>query len=182
MLAHTCACASNTIYTTGHTAVNDNTVALRQSRQWSPTVVFQAGLGDGKDTWAPIANSVARGSQVFAYDRPGYGDSKEVAGPRDPCTIATELRTALHQAGASTLYFGGTFLRRIYQYAFAKMYPDDVLGMVLIDPTHPRHWEQIQAQSQTLTATMKTLRLVRVFLQPRSASSMSKPTALSAST
>ena len=155
------ACASNTIYTTGHTAINDNTVAYAKVGNGSPTVVFQAGLGDGKDTWAPIANNMARGSQVFAYDRPGYGDSKEVAGPRDPCTIATELRTALHQAGVRPPFIlVGHSLGGIYQYAFAKMYPDDVLGMVLIDPTHPRHWEQIQAQSQTLTATMKTLRLV----------------------
>lgn len=155
------ACASNNIYTTGHTALNDTTLAYAKVGNGSPTIVFQSGLGDGKDTWSSIANPLARGSQVFAYDRPGYGDSKELAGSRDPCTIATELRTALHQAGVRPPFIlVGHSLGGIYQYAFARMYPDDVLGMVLIDPTHPRHWEQIQAQSPTLTATMKTLRLV----------------------
>ncbi|WMW80841.1 alpha/beta hydrolase [Undibacterium cyanobacteriorum] len=155
------ACASNNIYTTGHTAINESALAYSKMGNGGPTIVFQAGLGDTKDTWSPIASSLARGSQVFAYDRPGYGDSKESSSPRDPCTIATELRSALHQAGVRPPFLlVGHSLGGIYQYAFAQMYSDDVLGMVLIDPTHPRHWEQIQAQSPTITATMKTLRLV----------------------
>lgn len=155
------ACASNNVYTTGHTAINESALAYSKMGNGGPTIVFQAGLGDSKDSWSPIAKSLARGSQIFAYDRPGYGDSKESQAPRDPCTIATELRGALHQAGVKPPFLlVGHSLGALYQYAFARMYSDDVIGMVLIDPTHPRHWETIQAQSPTLTATMKTLRLV----------------------
>lgn len=154
-------CASHTVYTTGHTGINNVPLAYSKMGNGGPTLVFQSGLGDGKDSWSPIASSLARGSQVFAYDRPGYGDSKESSAARDPCTIATELRTALHQAGVRPPFLlVGHSIGGIYQYTFARMYAEDVIGMVLIDPTHPRHWETIQAQSQTLTATMKTLRLV----------------------
>ncbi len=154
-------CASHNIYTTGHTGINNVPLAYSKMGNGGPTLVFQSGLGDGKDSWSPIASSLARDSQVFAYDRPGYGDSKESTAPRDPCTIATELRTALHQAGVRPPFLlVGHSIGGIYQYAFARMYAEDVIGMVLIDPTHPRHWETIQAQSSTLTATMKTMRLV----------------------
>lgn len=155
------ACASHVVYTTGHTGINNAPLAYSKMGNGGPTIVFQSGLGDGKDSWSPIASSLARGSQVFAYDRPGYGDSKESAAPRDPCSIATELRAALHQAGVRPPFLlVGHSIGGIYQYAFARMYAEDVLGMVLIDPTHPRHWETIQVQSPTLTATMKTVRLV----------------------
>ena len=129
------ACASHVVYTTGHTGINNAPLAYSKMGNGGPTIVFQSGLGDGKDSWSPIASSLARGSQVFAYDRPGYGDSKESAAPRDPCSIATELRAALHQAGVRPPFLlVGHSIGGIYQYAFARMYARRCVGHGLNRP------------------------------------------------
>ena len=73
-----CACAN---------LPNKNDVAIGKERfayalrgTGEPVVVFEAGLGDGMDTWAPIYNDVAAYTAVFAYDRRGYGESGKPVG------------------------------------------------------------------------------------------------------
>lgn len=124
-----------------------------------PVVVLQAGLGDGKESWSTVFGRIAESNTVFAYDRPGYGESPVTDGSRDPCTIAAELRSALREAGLAPPYvlvghsFGG-----LYQYVFAKLYPQDVAGLVLLDPTHPDHWRRMQSDAPATAALMKAMR------------------------
>ncbi len=102
-----------------------------------PTVVFEAGLGDDWTSWDDVASQVARHARVFAYSRPGYGASSPATTSRDPRTIVEELRAVLAHEGYAPPYvlvghsFGGT-----YQELFAKAHPEEVLGVVLVDPRH----------------------------------------------
>jgi pimeloyl-ACP methyl ester carboxylesterase len=154
-------CGGVPVHTTGVTAINRVQLAYAKLGAGATTVVLQSGLGDGKESWSPIASQLASHYTVFAYDRPGYGDSKETEEARDPCAIARELHLSLQQAGVHPPFLlVGHSLGGLYQYVFAKMYPEEVSGVVLLDPTHPKHWETIQAQSAALTATLKTVRLV----------------------
>lgn len=106
----------------------------------APVVVFQAGLGDDRRTWNDILPTLAAHYTLFALDRPGAGDSPAVDSPRDPCTIAAEQRAALRSAGLASPYIlVGHSLGGLYQYAYASLYPQEVAGFVLIDPTHPRN-------------------------------------------
>src|SRR5579872_3382374 len=75
------ACAS--VATTGTSDVAGKAVSYAISGKNEPTVVFQSGLGDGKDAWAGVFSAVASTHRVFAYDRPGYGSSPAADGPRD---------------------------------------------------------------------------------------------------
>ncbi|MBK7417536.1 MAG: alpha/beta hydrolase [Dechloromonas sp.] len=62
---------------------------------------------------------------MFAYDRPGYGSNPASNTPRDPCTIATELRDQLRSAGLPPPYvLVGHSLGGLYQYVFARLYPE----------------------------------------------------------
>jgi pimeloyl-ACP methyl ester carboxylesterase len=101
------------------------------------TVVFEAGLGDDWTSWEGVARDVAAKARVFAYSRPGYGESEPTAEPRDPAHIVEALRSLLAARGYAPPYllvghsFGG-----VYMELFAKAYPEEVVGVVLVDPRH----------------------------------------------
>lgn len=127
----------------------------------SPVVVLQAGFGDSKETWSRIIPDLARDHTVFAYDRPGTGASPPTDAPRDPCSIAAELRARLGAAGLKPPYvLVGHSLGGLYQYAYAKLYPADVAGFVLVDPTHPRNWEAVQSGQPEAAMLIKALKAV----------------------
>jgi pimeloyl-ACP methyl ester carboxylesterase len=99
-----------------------------------PTVVFENGSGDFSFIWALVQPSVARFTGTVTYDRAGFAWSEPGPHPRSGRQIAFELHEALHHAGIKGPYilvgqsFGG-FLVRI----FARIYPKEVAGMVLVD-------------------------------------------------
>lgn len=150
-------CAS--LPTTGIERTAGGALAYSRSGAGRPAVVLQSGLGDGKRPWASVAAPLADSLTVFAYDRPGYGDSSPTAAARDPCTIATELHDLLGAAGVPPPYLlVGHSLGGLYQYVFARLYPDEVAGVVLLDPTHPTHWQRMQEEAPASATLVGGLR------------------------
>ncbi|MEP6972323.1 MAG: alpha/beta hydrolase [Betaproteobacteria bacterium] len=103
----------------------------------SPTVVFESGIGQGKRNWAPVFNVVSQTTCAVAYDRAGYGQSEASQASRDGLQIVLELRDMLRTEGLAPPYvlvghsLGGTIVK-----LFAKTYPDEVCGVVLVDARH----------------------------------------------
>lgn len=127
--------------------------------QGTPAVVLQSGLGDGRAPWATVYQALLPRHRVLALDRPGYGASPAASGPRDPCQIATETRQVLQQAGVSPPYLlVGHSLGGLYQYVFARLYPQDVAGLVLLDPTHPTHWATVQSAAPASASLLRAMR------------------------
>jgi pimeloyl-ACP methyl ester carboxylesterase len=112
------------------------TLRLLQAGQGGPTVIFEAGAGGPLETWARVQPGVSRFARTIAYDRAGNGLSDKGVAPRDGRRIATELHAALQQARAVPPYvlvghsLGGPYIR-----VFAGLYPEEVAGLVLVDPT-----------------------------------------------
>lgn len=112
-----------------------------------PTVVLASGYAMPRETWQAVADDLSLDFTVFTIDRPGYGAQPETDRSRDPCTIATETREALRAAGLKAPYLlVGHSIGGLYQYAFARLYPQEVSGFVLLDPTHPRHLAMLQKE------------------------------------
>lgn len=133
--------------------------------QSSPTVVFESGLGDGARVWRRTIDALPDGASVFTYDRPGYGNTAAAATPRDPCTIATELHARLATAGrAPPFVLVGHSLGGQYAYAFARLYPEEVAGLVLVDATPLGHRQAVQDH---LPAAAAMLRIMRATLFSR---------------
>lgn len=125
-----------------------------------PLLVFQSGLGDDRSTWAPLLDRLPHDQRRLTYDRPGYGASAGTTAPRDPESIARELHGLLHELKLPPPYvLVGHSLGGLYQYAFLKSYPDEVAGLVLIDPTHPEHWRRMQRDAPVQAGMLKALRL-----------------------
>ena len=109
------------------------------------TVVFESGLGDGASVWRETIRRLGDSVRVFSYDRPGYNHTPDSEAPRDPCTIARELHVRLQSAGRQPPYvIVGHSLGGQYAYAFARLFPEETAGLLLLDATPPGHWAALQ--------------------------------------
>jgi pimeloyl-ACP methyl ester carboxylesterase len=104
--------------------------------QGSPAVIFEGGFGTGIASWSTVQKDIAALTQTVSYDRAGLGQSDPGPKPRSAKQIATELHTALQKAGVKPPYvMVGHSIGGIYIRVFADLYPNEVVGMVLIDPS-----------------------------------------------
>jgi pimeloyl-ACP methyl ester carboxylesterase len=97
----------------------------------SPTVVIMgAGLSF---TWGLVQPEVAKFAQVCSYDHSGVGWSD--SGPKDSCALrVNEAHKALKNAGIKGPYvIVGHSLGGMVARLYAERYPDEVVGMVLVD-------------------------------------------------
>ncbi|MBE7417163.1 MAG: alpha/beta fold hydrolase [Ideonella sp.] len=126
----------------------------------APTIVLQSGLGDGTAPWAAVFETLTREHQVVALERPGYGGNPAGAAPRDPCTIADEQRALLQRLGIAPPYLlVGHSLGGRYQWVYAALYPHEVAGLVLLEPTHPEHWQRLRRDAPAMAAAVSALSL-----------------------
>lgn len=130
-----------------------------QLRGSGPVVVFQSGLGDGASVWGAVTGSLPPGMSSLAYDRPGYGDSARSLQPRDPCSVAKEQHALLLALGLKPPYLlVGHSLGGLYEYAYARLYPQEVSGLLLLDPTHPTHWQRLQQEAPGAATLVRGVR------------------------
>jgi pimeloyl-ACP methyl ester carboxylesterase len=99
-----------------------------------PVVIFENGSADFSFVWDLVQPEISKETMTVSYDRAGYAWSEEGPVPRTGRQIAYELHTALHNAGIEGPYilvgqsFGGFLVR-----SYARLYNDEVAGMVLVD-------------------------------------------------
>jgi pimeloyl-ACP methyl ester carboxylesterase len=102
---------------------------------YSPTVVMEAA--EFSLSWASVQPEVAKFVRVCTYDRAGLGWSEASPNPRTVANIVEELHTLLERAGVEPPYVlvghskGGMCVRM-----YAHEYPNEVVGMVLVDSSH----------------------------------------------
>jgi pimeloyl-ACP methyl ester carboxylesterase len=102
-----------------------------------PTVVMEGGNGEPCLTWAAVQPEVAKFARVCSYDRAGLGWSEPSPKPRTAGNIVAELHALQTQTGVEPPYvlvghsMGGGLVR-----LYAHEHPDQVAGLVLVDPLH----------------------------------------------
>jgi len=106
-----------------------------------PPVVLEAGISATSLSWSLVQPHVAEFTQVCSYDRAGLGRSDAGPGAISARANATHLHSLLRAAGIPPPYVlvghsYGTFVIR----AFAHDYPDEVAGLVFVDPIDARPW------------------------------------------
>ena len=107
------------------------------SGRGAPAVVFLNGAGDFSFDWALVQPAVSRFARAVSYDRAGDAWSDLGPVPRTLKQEAYELHLLLAKAGVRPPYvlvghsYGG-LLARVY----AREYPAETAGMVLVDSTH----------------------------------------------
>jgi pimeloyl-ACP methyl ester carboxylesterase len=114
---------------------------IRIIGETGPTIVFEAGLGNDMATWRPVAGAVAHFARVVLYDRAGLGGSLPLARTDIPVTaaeVATSLHLLLMKAGLRPPFIlVGYSLGGLYVQMFARRYPREIAGIVLLDASSP---------------------------------------------
>ncbi len=109
----------------------------------SPAVILEAGSADLWTTWYRVQPELARTTRVCSYDRAGIGYSDPGPLPRRRRRMVEELRTLLARAGVLPPYvvvghsFGGPNMR-----LYTALHPEEVVGLVLVEPAHEDHWKK----------------------------------------
>jgi pimeloyl-ACP methyl ester carboxylesterase len=112
-----------------------------QSGHGTPTILLEAGLMSTVLSWTELQRQLADSFRVVSYDRAGLGWSDLGPMPRTADQIVTELHELLKRADISPPYllvghsFGGLTMP-----LFARRFPNEVAGMVLVDPVVPAEW------------------------------------------
>ncbi len=136
------------------------------------TVILESGMASFSSNWGWVVPQVAKCARVVAYDRAGLGWNDPGTVPLDTAKSARQLHSLLQQGGISAPYvlaghsYGGLVMR-----LFADLYPDEVVGVVLVDSSHPDQWINIPASKgggtvaigNRVTAFMCRLGIMRLF-------------------
>ncbi|MBI3661740.1 MAG: alpha/beta fold hydrolase [Acidobacteria bacterium] len=117
----------------------------------TPTVLLEAGIAASSLSWSKVAPEVAKFARVVSYDRAGLGWSDASPRPRTPPHIVEELHALLDRAGVPRplVLVGHSFGGYCVRY-YAHKFPDEVVGMVLVDSVHPAEWERITPQQRRM--------------------------------
>jgi pimeloyl-ACP methyl ester carboxylesterase len=128
---------------------------------------MEAGLGANHNCWQAVDTSLAKTARVITYDRPGYLNSDSCHKRRDAVTVARELKEALQLANIDPPYIlvgwslGGSFIR-----VFSGLYPQDVLGLVLVDPAPEESYARFKKECPEVIAE-DSLYLAEVLVSKR---------------
>ncbi|MEO6513901.1 MAG: alpha/beta hydrolase [Candidatus Saccharimonadales bacterium] len=115
----------------------------------SPTVVLEAGLGEPSPIMSAwIAPAVAKQTRVCVYDREGRGWSEQSPHPLDGAQTAAALHTLLTKVNVrGPVVVAGHSAGGIYALNYAKEYPNQVKGVVLLDSMSPYQNEKLPGWS-----------------------------------
>ncbi len=130
--------------TKGKYKVGANRLYLACAGSGKPTVVLDAGLGNGHSfAWEPVASmSRTLKTRVCGYDRASTGESTGWNGKtRTIGRTAADLHTLLKVAKLrGPFVIAGHSMGGLVDREFARRYPKDVAGLVLFD-TAPDDWD-----------------------------------------
>jgi pimeloyl-ACP methyl ester carboxylesterase len=110
----------------------------------NPTVIFDSGLSDWSNTWALIQPAVATRTRACSYDRAGMGYSDPSPRPATPTNAVRDLNLLLERAGIDgPLLLVGHSLGGFNMKLYAATHPQQVAGLVLVDPSEERLWPRV---------------------------------------
>ena len=112
----------------------------------SPTVVMDAGLDGSGLSWLSVQPGVTEFTRACSYDRAGIGLSGWRPKPSTSQQLVGELHTLLTNAKVEGPYvLVGHSLGGLNVRLYTNQYPNEVVGLVLIDSPHPDWPSRVRA-------------------------------------
>jgi pimeloyl-ACP methyl ester carboxylesterase len=125
-----------------------------------PVVILEAGAFGGAADWSLVAEQLAKGGEVCAYDRDGMGLAEIHDLDRSPVAIAMRLQGLVAQkVGEAPVILAGHSNGGLYVEAFARMWPERTAGLVLVDAVgtdvkdHPRALADLEHEARLAAFT-----------------------------
>ena len=133
-----------------------------------PTIILDHVGGGSSMDWALIQPKLAGHTRVCAYDRAGFGWSDYNPAPRTMEQQVNELHNLLQGANEQGPYIlvGHSYGARVDR-VYAAKYPDEVAGMVLMDPgilaDDPRYPAEMQSDFESENTVLRAARWLSPF-------------------
>lgn len=151
--------------------VNGSRRNIVQAGEGKVTVVLESGAGDDHKVWSGLQEKLAERTRTLSYDRAGLGasDPSTLSGQRTPEVLARELHEMLEAAGVAPPYIlVGHEAGALTVQQFHALYPDEVTGLVLIEPSHAKEeamWSELDYASREEYLSRKRT-LLSMFSEP----------------
>jgi pimeloyl-ACP methyl ester carboxylesterase len=139
--------------------IGGRSLNLYCSGEGSPTVIFESNWGSPGYLWVRLQRQVAAFTRACWYDRAGLGWSDPGPFPNHSDSIAHDLHDLLTAAEIGPPYIlvghamGGFHVR-----VFRSYFPDEVAGMVLVDPMNEDMTLAIHNHNEMFRPTVLTVR------------------------
>jgi pimeloyl-ACP methyl ester carboxylesterase len=133
---------------------------LTESGTAGPPVVFEAGIAASSLSWRLVEPEVARFARAYSHDRAGLGWSDGASEPRTLRGSVDQLRAVLDvaQVPKPRILVGHSYGALIVR-AYAAWWPDEVAGVLLVDPVAISDWaEPSETRSRMLRHAIRLSR------------------------
>ncbi len=101
----------------------------------NPFIIIETAMGACSAEWWHLAEKWSDKFCILSYDRAGYGLSSNSKLSRTPVNIASELNELLNKLGIQKqAILIGHSLGGLYAQQFARLFPDRVHAIILLDP------------------------------------------------
>ena len=136
----------------------------------TPTVVLIAGRNDTALSWGPVLAALAGRARAVAYDRAGLGDSDpDLQTPSTERTVA-DLSRLIDVAGGGRCLVAGHSHGGLLALLLAASHPDQVAGLVLVDPALPGLLDWMPRPLRRIMGAATRVRPVAVYATGRARS------------
>ncbi|MFB9329981.1 alpha/beta fold hydrolase [Paenibacillus aurantiacus] len=138
------------------------------SGEGSPAVILINGGSGPIEGWMRTYHAIAEQTRTLAYNRLGVGSSAKPSSPQDGRVIVSTLRDLLQRLRLEPPYvLVGHSLGGLYANLFARMHPDEVVGVVLLEASHPEDLAINQTQGSIVKGLNRILGMFDRFFPAR---------------
>ncbi len=124
--------------------INGQKFRINEFGTGKTTVIFESGMSDSLEVWGSIPDSVSLFAHVFMYDRADIGKSDTSRIERTLPNMVNELRSILKNQNINPPYvLVGHSLGGLITRYFSSNYPNEVKGLLLLDPAPESYWNSM---------------------------------------
>jgi pimeloyl-ACP methyl ester carboxylesterase len=111
-----------------------------------PAVILLHGFPENWYEFHKVMPRLAKKFTVIAVDLRGIGDSTAVSGGYEAANMAEDIHQLAQELNLERVYIAGHDLGGMVAYAFARRYPQDTRGVMILDAPIPgiKGWDEIQ--------------------------------------
>ncbi|HVG91497.1 MAG TPA: alpha/beta hydrolase, partial [Alphaproteobacteria bacterium] len=121
--------------------LENRTVHVHQLGFGSPPIILEAGIAASSLNWSILQPKLAALASTFSYDRAGFGWSTSTGRQCRLSQMADELHQWIDMLRVPRPYVlaGHSYAAYILR-VYAQRFPDELAGIILIDPLTPEEW------------------------------------------
>ncbi|MFA1712784.1 alpha/beta fold hydrolase [Peribacillus frigoritolerans] len=136
------------------------TLQYNISGKGKPNIVLINGGSGPMEGWMKILPVISESSSVFSYNRFGVAGSDKPKENQDGISIVTTLREALTIVGFEPPYLlVGHSLGGLYANLFARLYPNEVAGIVFLESSTTKDISLNEYQGKAVKTINKMFKL-----------------------